>query len=240
MATSKKIFNNVRKLISLNKITDAKITLQPLITRNYNDYTLHLLLGIIYHIEDNFDKATISYKKALELNPENIETLLNFSILYYDIGKYDDAKNLFEQASSLKIAGRTEEKNIEKDVDNLLARQHVEIAKLYIRYKRYEEALHELRKASNLDKSIEDIGLLRAECVYENGEPERAVLLLSKLKMQNPDFLDLRIKLGLYFYRLGDKVSAISEWEKVLSLDPNNIEAKHFLNMQEDKNLEIN
>ena len=48
-----------------------------------------LQLGKVYHSEGDYEKAIISYKKALEIYPENVEVLNHLRKAYVEIGRND-------------------------------------------------------------------------------------------------------------------------------------------------------
>ena len=55
--------------------------------------------------------------------------------------------------------------------------------------------------------------------------------VLRKLKSENPSYLPARIALGLLYFGNGNVLEAQSEWYNVLNMDPNNQEAKMYLDL---------
>jgi tetratricopeptide (TPR) repeat protein len=58
----------------------------------------HSHLGVIYHRKGNYDEAILSDNKALELDPHDINTLVNRSWSYYQKGNFNEAMNGFTKA----------------------------------------------------------------------------------------------------------------------------------------------
>src|SRR3989338_8909357 len=60
------------------------------------------MLGVIYHQTSQFGKAISYFQKALKINPNYTEALLNLSVLYNDLGDYKQAKALLAK-SKIKV-----------------------------------------------------------------------------------------------------------------------------------------
>jgi Flp pilus assembly protein TadD len=71
-------------LISSNKVDEAKQKLMEQIATNPNDAVLHYNLGFMYEQTKDIDKATASYKKATELNPQYFEAFFNLGVINYN------------------------------------------------------------------------------------------------------------------------------------------------------------
>ncbi len=64
------------------------------------DYAdIHYILGLIYHQWGKLPQAVECFEKALGLNPEYIEVLLSLSITLNDMGRYDEAKIVYQRAT---------------------------------------------------------------------------------------------------------------------------------------------
>lgn len=62
------------------------------------DPVLHMLKAIYLHKKKKTDEALKSYKKSLDLDPNYAEAHYNLGLLYYDTGKYKDARKHAELA----------------------------------------------------------------------------------------------------------------------------------------------
>ena len=55
---------------------------------------LHLQ-GTQYYLHGNLSKAIASFKKILADDPKHTDAAISLSIIYNDIGKYDEAKRIY-------------------------------------------------------------------------------------------------------------------------------------------------
>jgi tetratricopeptide (TPR) repeat protein len=167
-------------------------------------------------------------KKALAIDPRHTDAAICLSVLFNDIGKYDDAKKVFEQANQ-SVANRRSGEDL--TVDRKFAVKHLELADLYFRYRRYEEAIEEYTKAARLDPTTLDIRIRRAKAYAKKGFLTRSMQELQQLKREHPHYAPARIQLGLLHYSQGNILDAELEWESIVELEPKNREAIAYLQM---------
>lgn len=188
----------------------------------------HYLLGVMHYFQGQVAQTVDSLKKALSIDPRHTDAAICLSVLFNDIGKYDEAKKIFEQANQSVINKRAGD---DLRVDKKFAVKHLEIADLYFRYRRYDEAIEEYTKAARLDPTTLDIRIRRAKAYAKKGFLTRSMQELQQLKREFPEFFPARIQLGLLHYSQGNILDAELEWECVVSLDPQNKEGLAYLQM---------
>ena len=234
------VFREVKKLIAINKLEQAKLTLQPLITELNNDYRVFSLLGLIYHKQGLFSRAVKNYKRAMDINPRDAETAINLSLIYNDLGKYDEGAQFYARAAGLIDSNSSDEvydRDAHFEANLMFARQHLNLGELYLRYNRNEEALVQLETAISFDPQLESVHVNMSECLSRLGKRKQAIKDLRNLKSKKPDFLEARIKLGHMFFLEGEISAAIQEWEEISSIDPGNMEAKMYLKMAKEESV---
>lgn len=79
------------------KLIEAQDLCERAIAIAGKDYRPHFLLGLIHVARTNHRMALDAFEKAVEFEPENKEALLNYGMSLKDFGKFDEAKQLFEQ-----------------------------------------------------------------------------------------------------------------------------------------------
>ncbi len=196
-----------------------------------NDSKAYFLLGTINHHKGLIGKAIKSFSKVLEIEPAHTDAAICLSVIYNDIGKYDEAKKIFERANE-----RVKSKNTINQVDDLhinkkFSFKHFELAEMYFTYGRFEEAMFEYNKSSILDPDNLDIRIKIAKVYSKRGFVGKAIDELKRLKNESPAYLPARIALGVIYYGNGNILEAQLEWEKVIAKEPNNSEAQMYMNL---------
>ena len=231
------VLREVKRLISINKLNDARVLIQPLIMDHRNDHRIFSLLGNIYHRQGEFSRAIKNYKTALDINSRDVETAINLALIYNDLGKYEQGAELYSQAVSVMKEMETNKASTENndDANSMFAAQHANIGELYLRYNRAEEALRELERALVLAPEAYKYYVDLAECLSRLGKRDIAIKKLKFVKAKRPDIYDARVKLGHLMLLEGEIGPAIEEWTSVLKDNPGNVEAKMYIKMAQDK-----
>jgi tetratricopeptide (TPR) repeat protein len=232
------IFKEVKRLISINDLRQAKILLQPLITEIGDDYRVYALLGVVYHKEGNFPRAVKNYNRALELNSLDTETAINLSLIYNDLGRYEQGAQLYAKAVGLMKNERIEKSDLvdeTEDVNYMFANQHASLGELYLRYNKAEDAFREFEKALSLSPRMYHVYADMAECLSRMGHRKQAIKNLKTLKLKSPDIYEARVKLGHLLFLEGEIGPAVEEWDSVIKDNPSNLEAKMYLKMAKEE-----
>lgn len=214
----------------------AMIYLEDILDMNTSDKDVlaqvYYYMGNIFHIKGEIGKAIKAFNKVLECDPSHTDASISLSVLYNDIGHYESAKKVFNQANErVKAqpigANQLEDKHINKKFSD----KHYEIAEMYATYNRYDEALFEYNKASSLAPENLEIRIKIAKVYAKKNFVNKAMDELMQLKNENPNYLPARVALGILFYGNGKILEAQSEWERVLAKEPHNQEAGMYLNL---------
>lgn len=190
-----------------------------------NDVLAIEALGLIYEnasifATDALPKAEEMYLRALELEPQNplfAIKLGQIKRLAAD-GKQDGA----EKTALLNEAKGYFEQAVAKKAD--LAIAHYNLAVIASRTKDYDAALRSTSQAIRLAPSNlsfrYNLGLLYQE---RNAEGDRAQAegLYKQVLEANDRLIDVRLSLGLLYEAQGKRDLAMTEYEKILTLIPN-------------------
>lgn len=218
----------IQRLLSDRKFDDAKILIDQSLENSPSSPDAHYWKGVLHFFQGQLKPSLESLRKTLELDPRHTDAAICLSVLYNDIGRYDDAKSVFEQAN--RSVAFTE-LGADREIDRKFSVKHLELADLYFRYRRYDEAIEEYAKAAALDPLELEIRVRLAKAYAKKGYLVRAIEELQVLKRENPRYVAARLQLGLLHFSQDNVLDAELEWEGVLELDPEHREAKAYLEM---------
>ncbi len=92
-----------------------------------------------------------------------------------------------------------------------------------------EEAIREMEEARRLDPSSPYLAKEVASLYTEKGETEKALAISKKTLEAHPDDIDTRLLLGGIYLNQKDYRSAAAEYQRVVDLDPKNLNARFYL-----------
>ena len=153
---------------------------------------------------------------------------LNLAVTYNDLGRYNEAKDIFNQALS---ASKTEPGELDPFVRGKIANMYAEIGDVYQSCGLYEQAVGEYHKALALGPGFVDLRLKLAQTLRDQGKQEDSLKELKRVLEDNPNFIPARIHLGVTLYSMGRNPEAVAEWTEVLKQDPDNKSCQMYLNM---------
>lgn len=227
---------HIQELLNRREFAAADERIKERLRSNPQSADAHYLWGVAQYFQGKLGHAIEGLKKALSLDPRHTDAAICLSVLFNDIGKYDEAKKVFEQANQSVVHRRS---GFDQGIDRKFAVKHLELADLYFRYRRYDEAIEEYSKAISLDPAALDIRIRRAKSYAKKGFVTRAIQELIQLKNQHKDYLPARLQLGLLHYSQNNVLDAELEWESVLGFDSNNKEAQTYLEMAKSSRLRV-
>lgn len=200
---------------------------QPTLINSKNPEVLQML-ATIYYDQGKFNKAISTFKKALEIEPGYTDAAVGLSIILNDIGRYDDAKKIFDDAKAQLDAKK---QSAEPNINEKFAAKHAELADMYLQYKRFDESAEQYMRAISLSPKKLDLILRLTESYIQSGQKEKAIKELKALLQADPRLTAPRLKLGLILYNSHHIAEAVDQWENILRYDSKNQEAIRYLKM---------
>lgn len=192
-------------------------------------------LGLIFHNKGELGKAASAFKKALEINPSYTEVSLNLAVTLNDMGRYNEAGEIFSKAA--KIA-HSAPYTLDPYIKGKLANEHAKIGDMYYDLGLYGEAVEEYKKSIKLRPTFIDI-LTKIGIAYrEKGLYNEAIREFMKAKEINTKYIPARINLGITYYMKGFIDMAVSEWNDALKVSPENSDALMYLKFVQSENEE--
>ncbi len=218
----------IQDLLGQRNYAEAERLIGDYLRREPESADAHYLAGVCHYFQGQLGPTIEELRRSLSIDPRHTDAAICLSVLLNDIGKYDDAKRVFEQANQSVVHKRQGE---DIGIDRKFAVKHMELADLYFRYRRYDQAIEEYGKAALLDPDTLEIRIRRAKAFAKKGYLTRAMQELQQLKREHVRFMPARIQLGLLHYSQGNLLDAELEWEGVIEIDSSHREARAYLEM---------
>lgn len=225
----KQLLSNGVELFNKNSLSKAMKLFEEVIDINPKASDAYFYMGNIFHIKGQLGKAVKAFNKVLEINPSHTDASISLSVILNDIGKYEEAKSIFENAN--KQVKKEKQGVNDPHVNLKFSAKHYELAEMYFTYSRYDEALHEFNKASALDESNLEIKIKIAKVYSKKGFLSKAIEILRKIKSENLNYIPARVALGLLHYGTGNVIEAQNEWQNALQKDPGNEELQMYIKL---------
>jgi tetratricopeptide (TPR) repeat protein len=225
---------HVQDLLGKKDFRAAEILIEQVLSREPDHADALYFSGVSAYLQGQLGPSIEKLKRCLEVDAQHTDAAICLSVLYNDIGRYPEAKRVFDQANQSVVHKRTGD---DLDIDRKFSVKHLELADLYFRYRRYDEAIEEYQKAAVLDPQHLEIRIRHAKAVAKKGYITRAMQELQQLKTEHSEYIPARIQLGLLHYSQSNLLDAELEWESVLQIEPVNREALAYLEMSRQARL---
>lgn len=191
------------------------------------------MMGIIHHAEGRFSSAIDLFKRALAINPNYTEAIMNLAVVYNDLGQYGEAKKLY---AKLTKSSRGSKHKIEPVLRGKLSNLHAQIGDIYRSAGANGNAIDEYEKALTLNPTYVDIKTKLGQSLREAGQLNKALKVLREALKTKSSYVPARIQLGLTYYAQGKTTDAKKEWKTALNRDPDNDYARMYLRLVEAMN----
>ena len=223
------LYDQGLELYKKNSLKKSYQVMEEVIEINPKSAKAHFIMGNIFHLQGQLSKAIKAFNKTLDLDPEHTDAAISLSVIYNDIGKYDEAKKIFQQAD--KKVKNESQGVIDPHLNRNFSLKHFELAEMYYSYNRFDEALIEYNKSWTLDQTRLEVRIKIAKVYSKKGYHSKSIEVLKSLKSEFPHYVPAKTALGLLYYGSGNVIEAQSEWKQALSQDPKNEELKMYLKL---------
>jgi tetratricopeptide (TPR) repeat protein len=202
--------------------------LDKVATEKSNFADVFNMLGLIYYSGLRFEDAIKAFQKAIEINPNYTEASLNLSVIFNELGRFDESRQIYAMAKEMRKDSTT---YLDPYVRGKIANMHMEIGIIYKDLGFYPEAAEEFKKALTLRPEFSDIRMNLGVAYRDMKDYGNALRELEDAVKANPDFAMPRIQLGLTYYSMGQAEKAKTEWLKVLRRNPMDKMARMYMNL---------
>lgn len=224
------LLKKAKEAFQKNDLKTSSLFLNEIIEQNPNATEAFFYLANVFHVRGELGKAIKAFSRVLELDPHHTDAAISLSVIYNDIGKYEEAKAIFDKANN-QVKNTQQQGLSDPHLNKKFSLKHYELAEMYASYGRVDEALFEYNKAITLDPDNLEIRIKVAKTYTKKGFTSKAFEELKRLKNEQPGYMPARIALGLLFYGNGNIIEAQAEWQNVLSREPNHPEAVMYISL---------
>ena len=204
--------------------------------------------GEIYRKMGDLEKAVAYYQRSLGINADNLQALVKLGFCYQILGKFELSNRAYISAAHLLPGDADILNNIGYNYSRLgdsrraleffknaiakdpnFARAHTNLGMELIKMKKdIPFAVETLKIAIRLDPKLVEPRLALGIIIFKNN-PDKAFHIFKKAYKMNQKNVRTLLYLGLYYKNTGNPEEARTWFEKVLKIDPENIEAQKLL-----------
>ena len=166
---------------------------------------IHNNLGRIFLGEGNVEKAQREFEKALALDPNNADALLNMAAIHQGEGKVDMAEHLVQRALAVNpnsIGALAQLAEIQRERGEL------------------GEAVRLFSEALTIDDSHPFLWIGIGDVLQRAGRYEDAVKAFRTVLELDPDSFNARYNLGVTYSNMGQEDEAVAIYEEALERAP--------------------
>jgi Tfp pilus assembly protein PilF len=163
--------------------------------------------GQVLFLAGRFPEAETALRRALQLDPYLADAHNNLGALYDRTGRKDDAEAEF-RAALAQPGYPTPEK------------VHLNLGLLYRSQNRSDEALRELRQAVEIAPKYYQAQFELASLLDSTGKLDEAARLYEVAAPEYRGRGDYQFRVGLVYFRLGDRVKAAEHLRRAVDLAP--------------------
>ena len=173
----------------------------------------YFLMGMIYARTLRWDEAERAYLNAIDRDPDFPGVWNNMGTIAVRKGAYQEALSYYYKEVAAAPA----------------ARPWSGIGRIYGEIGVIDSAAHAFEQAIALDSSYIPAYLSYAELMEDEGEYERALLLMEEANVREPSMIEVRYMLGSLLARTGREAEAVAHLEAVMRAWPWHTESHYKL-----------
>ena len=236
------------ELYEEGKMNEALSAMNEAIDINPSNGRWHFNKALTLDAMDRYEQAIEEYKLALELSPEDIETLNCLAVDYTRTGQYDLALSVFEQIETIdpefepgycnRIITYTEMGDYEMAEHMFYLAQQISedcplcfynIGNSFFIQDNFKKAIWCWEKTAVLEPNHPQINYHIARGYWNLGEKQMAWRHFIEELKKNPGDKEVIFDFGLFLLGCGDTVSAGDKFRRILEIEPGCAPAVFYL-----------
>ncbi len=195
---------------SQNEVVDEAIAeFQKIVALQPKSVEDHMVLGQLYTMKHQPEKAEAEFKIAQAIEPESEDVVLNLAQLYAESG---DLPHAVKSIEAVPVDGRT-------------PKMEFTLGALYDQMKQPKDAIAAYKRAEDMEPGdLQTVDAL-AQALLSNNQLDDALKQYKELAEANPDDAEPLVHIGEIERRLGKYEDALAVTRKARKMDPNSLEA---------------
>jgi tetratricopeptide (TPR) repeat protein len=171
----------------------------------------HLLLGRLYRLNNDLQKAETEFKTAVKLQPDSEEAVTTLAYLYNELG---DTARATQVLSSVPNTERS-------------AKLYSALGYTYEQQKQYKEAIEAYRHAIEQDRDNLDAIRGLAQNLLNDGQSEAALEQYKVIADANPEDAQTYIRIAEIYRKQGKFDLALENLKKAATMVPDSLEVPY-------------
>lgn len=225
-------------------IAEAERLAKDVLQKDPNHIEGHILMATVLFAQDKRDASLAELKRAIELDPKRVESVLSLARYYMNTKDVAKAEETFRQAINLNgnsalvhaefgkflvQTGRNDQaeaefnRAVEVEPTNHDAR--FVLASFYLVNKRLDKAEEAYKALAELDKDKPEGRAVLADFYSSIGRYDDAVSIYREIVSKSPDYLRGRYRLSEIMLQRGDLKGATEQVEAVLKTNARDMQA---------------
>lgn len=221
-------YNNGRKAFEEKNFEAALVCLEKVAGEKSGFADVYNMLGLVYYNFSRVQEAVDAFLKAIEINPNYTEAILNLAVIYNEMGQFEKSSVLYAKARETR---KEPSSYLDPYVKGKLANMHASIGHIYKDLGMYKEAAGEYRRCLELRPDFVDIKTELGVVYRDLKDYSSSVRELADAVAINPGYVAPRVQLGLTYYTMGQHDKAKAEWQAVLEKHPEHKMARMYMGL---------
>lgn len=192
-----------------NALDQAIGEFQKIVTLDPKSVEDRMVLGQLFTVKHQTEKAEEQFKAAQDLDPDSEEVVLNLSRLYAENGDMAHAAKVIENVPESERTPKME----------------FALGAVYDQLKRRKDAVAAYKRAADMDpEDARTLGAL-AQALLNDGQLEEALKVYNQIATADPEDAGTLVHIGEILRRQGKYEEALATVKKAVKKDPDSLEA---------------
>jgi tetratricopeptide (TPR) repeat protein len=184
------------------------------IEKNPKCWLAHYNLGWLVFQKGHLDEAMVEFRRALEIDPQDIPAYINLGSALFQEGRADEAIAQYQEAFT---------------IDPKAFSAHNDLGVALFQKGRADEAMAQFQKALEIKPDYAEAYYNLGYALFQKGQVDEAIVEYQKALENNPNYAQAHYNLGNALLQKGRLDEAMDQYQKAVGNNPNYVEARYNL-----------